>query len=137
MMAGANLPSNLWGEAIMAATYLLNRSPTSALRSTTPCEMYYGRKPNISNLRVWGCKAYVHKPKELRSKLDSRCSVGAFVGYDTNGYRIYNPETYDVIIARHVTFDESIDNVTVTPNTTTNAQPPRVIQSSENLIDLG
>lgn len=94
MMAEANADDKLWGEAVMAATYLVNRSPTVALNSKTPFEMYFGRKPDVGNLRVWGCRAYVHVPKQRRKKKIANVAVpGMMVGYEINGYRILTPMT--------------------------------------------
>jgi hypothetical protein len=37
-------------------------------------------------------------------KLDSRCKKGIFVGYNTNGYRIWDPNTEKIYVSRDVTF---------------------------------
>ena len=58
MMARASLPDKYWAEAVACAAYLNNRTPTSALQgSKTPLEVWSGRKPDISHLRVFGCMA--------------------------------------------------------------------------------
>lgn len=45
----APLPKFLWPHAIRQAVYVMNRSLTRALHNeTTPFEVYYGRKPNLS-----------------------------------------------------------------------------------------
>ena len=55
ILQDSGLPKSLWGEASLAAAYLLNRSPTSALEEKkTPFEMWYGRKPEVDQLRVFG-----------------------------------------------------------------------------------
>ena len=72
------LHQKFWAEAISTATYLINRSPTSAVEGMTPHEAWYGRKPRVEHLRVFGCTAYVHVPKDERGKLDSktkRCTL--------------------------------------------------------------
>ena len=45
-------------------------------------------------LRVFGCKAFVHIPKDERSKLDAKTIPCVFIGYghDELGYRFYDPE---------------------------------------------
>lgn len=48
----SQLPKEMWGEAIMTALYLTNRSCTVALDDLTPTELWYGKKPDVSNLRV-------------------------------------------------------------------------------------
>jgi len=46
------------------ACYLVNKSPSSALEDKTPQEVWIGKKHSLSHLRVFGCDAYVHVPKE-------------------------------------------------------------------------
>ena len=49
----------------------------------TPYECFYGRKPDVSHFKVFGCKAYMHVPKENRKKWDpktKKCSGGSSVG---------------------------------------------------------
>ena len=57
-----HLPLELWGEAIACAVYSLNRvcNSTSPL---TPYENWYGKKPDISHLRIFGSTAFIHVPK--------------------------------------------------------------------------
>lgn len=38
----------------------------------TPYEVWTGKKPFLSHLRVFGCEAYVHVPKEKQTKLDPK-----------------------------------------------------------------
>ena len=54
MVKSQALPHSFWLEAVMCATYVLNRCPTKALQSITPFEAWHGRKPSISHLRVFG-----------------------------------------------------------------------------------
>nr|GEW30948.1 ribonuclease H-like domain, reverse transcriptase, RNA-dependent DNA polymerase [Tanacetum cinerariifolium] len=46
------------GEAVKHAIYILNRVPTRALVDKTPYEALYNRKPNLKNLKIFGCTAY-------------------------------------------------------------------------------
>lgn len=98
-----------WNEAVQAAIYLINRTSTSVLENKkTPAEIWYGVKPNLNKIRVFGCDAYVHTPKEQRSgKLDSRSRKMLMMGYTDNGYRIWDPEQDKIIRARDVIFDET------------------------------
>ena len=50
MMAQANLPITFWGDALLIATYILNRVPSKSVTST-PYELWTKRKPDLSNLR--------------------------------------------------------------------------------------
>ena len=72
MLSGAGLGQEFWVDAVETACYQVNRSPSSALEDKTPQEVWTSKKPSLSHLRVFGCDAYVHIPKEKRTKLDSK-----------------------------------------------------------------
>ena len=60
------LPLSLWAEAISCAIYTKNQSPTASIKGRTPYEVFWGRKPNISNLRVFSSQCYVHNDSPTR-----------------------------------------------------------------------
>lgn len=94
----------MWGEAIRVAAYLTNRSPSDTI-DVTPVEKWTLRKPNLSNLQVFGCNAYA-KVLGQTKKLDERSRKYIFVGYAPNGYRLWDERKRKVIIARDVVFEE-------------------------------
>ena len=47
----------LWGDFLIGVVYVLNRV-ISSTSTTTPYELFFGTKPDLSNLRVIGCRAY-------------------------------------------------------------------------------
>ena len=108
MLLDSQLPQSFWVEAVSTAAYLRNRSPTSAVEGMTPHEAWYGRKPGVEHLRVFGSTAYVHIPKDSRGKLDSKTSKCILVGYGSvqKGYRLYNREAQKILHSRDVKFDE-------------------------------
>jgi hypothetical protein len=63
------------------ACYLVNRSPSSMLDNKTPREVWTGKKPSLTHLKVFGCEAYVHVPKKNKSKLDKKAEKCIFIGY--------------------------------------------------------
>jgi hypothetical protein len=101
------MPAVFWGEVMVMAVYILNRSPTKALNGRTPYETWHGRKPVISHPRVFGCLAF---GKELGhvGKLDDRSTPGVFIGYaeGSKAYHILDPGTQRVRTTRDVVFDE-------------------------------
>lgn len=107
MLVAGELPKMFWGDAIFAATYLINRSPTNSLNSKTPYELWFGRKPDLSNLKVFGCQAYAFVPKEKRVKFDDKSQLCIMLGYSDCGYRLWNPDTRSILISRDVKFNES------------------------------
>ena len=98
----------LWAEATMAAVYVQNRLSHSALGLKTPEEMFTGKKPEVSHLKIFGCPVFIHIPKEKRNKLDPSRKKGIFVGYCevSKAFRIYIPGQHHIDISRDVTFDE-------------------------------
>jgi hypothetical protein len=106
MLAASALPKHLWADAVVTANYVRNRSPVSG-RDKTPYELFYGSKPDVSNLRTFGARAYALTPKPLRNKLEDTSELGRFLGYPagTKGYKILL-DNGRIIISRDVTFVE-------------------------------
>ena len=53
----AGVQVEFWALAAKASVYLLNRSAHSGLDNTTPHKMWFGKKPHVGHIRVWGCHA--------------------------------------------------------------------------------
>ena len=81
------------------ACYLVNRSPSSTLEDKTLQEVCTGKKPSLSHLRVFGCDAYVHVPKDKQTKLDSKSERCTFIAYKDGlkDYELWNPVTRKVV----------------------------------------
>jgi hypothetical protein len=93
ILNGAELGQEFWVEAVGTTCYMVNRSPSSVLDDKTPHEIWNGKKPSLKHLRVFGCDADVHVPKENRSKLDKKDEKSIFIGYKdgVKGYKLWNP----------------------------------------------
>jgi hypothetical protein len=52
--------------------YTLNRCPTREILNLTTEEAWSGYKPSVAHMKVFGCTAYAHVPKEKRIKLDDK-----------------------------------------------------------------
>ena len=106
MIFHAKMPLNCWAEAVNTAVYLHNRSPTSSLTDGTPYEHWFGQKPNVSNLKIFGSICFVHTPDNLRQKLDPKSQKAIFVGYPTNtkGYKVYDLESKNFMRSGNVLF---------------------------------
>nr|GEV58083.1 retrotransposon protein, putative, Ty1-copia subclass [Tanacetum cinerariifolium] len=70
----------------------------------TPYEIWHGRAPKLSYLRVWGCKAL--EKQDTPDKLDPRSSKCIFVGYpkEIMGYYFYYPLKNKILVARNAEF---------------------------------
>ncbi|KAG2758562.1 hypothetical protein Pcac1_g29314 [Phytophthora cactorum] len=111
MLEHAGLSKSYWGEAVMTATFLRNRCPTRAItHDKSPHQVWTGKKPLLANLKVFGCHAYVHVPKEKRSKFDSKSVRCRFVGYSEHekAYRFEELESGRVLISRDAQFMEDV-----------------------------
>jgi hypothetical protein len=108
MIHDQDLPMCLWAEAARTAVYVQNRLSHSALGFKTLEEMFSGKKPEASHLKIFGCPVFVHIPKEKRNKLDPSGKKGIFVGYCevSKAFRVYIPSHHHIEISRDVTFDE-------------------------------
>ena len=60
MLIDANLPGIFWGEAVATAAYLSNLTPKSEINDKTPEEVWSEKKPDLSDLRIFGCNAAAH-----------------------------------------------------------------------------
>ena len=60
MMYLTNLPLSFWGYALETVAFTLKRAPSKSVE-TTPYELWFGKKPKLSFLKVWGCDAYMKR----------------------------------------------------------------------------
>ena len=70
------------------------------------------RKPRVDQLRVFGCDAYAHIPKDERRKFDTKARKCVLFGYgeETKGYRLYDVTEKKIIHSRDVQFNEKPKN---------------------------
>jgi Reverse transcriptase (RNA-dependent DNA polymerase)/Integrase core domain len=109
MLTQARLTTaDYWTDAISTATHVRNRMPTSTLTDQTPFQAFYGSKPSIDYLRVFGCIAYSLTPKVKREKLDQTAQRCLMLGYaaDYKAYQLLNLATNKIIVSRNVRFVE-------------------------------
>ncbi|KAK8528240.1 hypothetical protein V6N12_074774 [Hibiscus sabdariffa] len=105
MMSQTDLPTSFWGYALETTALTLNRVP-SKLVQKTPHEMWTGKRPSMSFMKVWSCKAYVKH--QMSTKLEPKSHKCTFVGYpkETKGYYFFNPKENKVFVARTRVFLE-------------------------------
>lgn len=92
MLVETALPKQLWPYAVQTAAIVRNRC-FSRRTGQTPYELLTDKKPNVSKMQKFGSVCYTYK--QGKGKLDSRCDMGRFVGYDENSpaYLVYYPDT--------------------------------------------
>ena len=104
-MSLTDLPLSFWGYALEMVAFMLNRAPSKSVE-TTPYELWFGKKPKLSFLKVWGCNAYV---KNLQpDKLEPKSEKCVFIGYpkETVGYTFYHRSKGKIFIAKNGSFLE-------------------------------
>lgn len=84
MLKSKGISNSFWVEAINTIVYLKNKSPTKYIEHKTPVKAFYGFKPKVSHLRIFGCKAFGHIPKEDRRNLYAKAIKYIFTGYYAN-----------------------------------------------------
>ncbi|GJR06706.1 retrovirus-related pol polyprotein from transposon TNT 1-94 [Tanacetum coccineum] len=116
MLISSGMSQDMWGEAILTATYLLNKIPRKE-KEETPYELWMGRKPSYQYLRVWGCLAKVVVPTPKAQKIGPKSVDCIFIGYAKNSsaYRFIvheskNPDIQKntVMESRNASFFEHI-----------------------------
>jgi hypothetical protein len=93
MLKGVTIEKKFWAEEVSIKCYLTNRFPTLALVDKTHMEVWMGKKLSLQHLRLFGCEAYTHVPKEKWLQLDSKVVKCIFIGYGVGvkGYKLWNP----------------------------------------------
>jgi hypothetical protein len=113
------LKDSLWGHAMIYACMIYNVSMNKKLGMTRH-EAFYGKIPDVSNFRTFGCKVYAHVPHTARKKLEPKYQLGIFLGPELEGpcYKVltYNEklkrDKYQVRIFRDIVTFESLKAVT-------------------------
>ncbi|KAK4394561.1 Retrovirus-related Pol polyprotein from transposon TNT 1-94 [Sesamum angolense] len=69
LLISSGLAKSFWGEALLTAAYLINRSPSVPLVGKVPEHVWSGKNVDLSSLRVFGCSAFVFQNND---KLEPR-----------------------------------------------------------------
>jgi len=89
--------------------FILNSSPSKALKNKTPYEAWHGEKPAVHFMQMFGCIAHVKVTRLHTGKLDNRSIKMVFIGYElgSKAYRVYDPASGKLHITRDAVFDEA------------------------------
>ena len=106
-----NITIKYWKEATSTTVHTLN---WVQLKDSfkTPYELWYGYKPNVSYLKVFGSKCYILK-ESRKGKFDVKGDEGIFLGYSCRSktYNCLNFSTHKIIESAHVRIDEFVEKV--------------------------
>eukprot|EP00168_Porphyra_purpurea_P003952 TRINITY_DN1457_c0_g1_i3.p1 TRINITY_DN1457_c0_g1~~TRINITY_DN1457_c0_g1_i3.p1 ORF type:complete len:899 (+),score=181.15 TRINITY_DN1457_c0_g1_i3:879-3575(+) len=104
-LADRKLEKKWWAEAGKAVNYVNNRIPSRG-EALTPYELFHGKTPNVGNLRVFGCRVWVHVPRPTRRKMGDKGVAGTFMGYADGSKANRVLVGGRIIVSRDVRFDE-------------------------------
>ena len=71
LLLTTSVPKSHWGDALLTATYLINRTPSRVLDFKRPLEVLFSSVPSSTLIippRVFGCIYFVHLHGQSRSK---------------------------------------------------------------------
>lgn len=116
----ANLPLVFWGDCLLTAAYLINRTPSPSLNNKSPYEILHDCVPDYSDLRIFGCLCYAAVLPHSSDKFAARSVKGVFIGYPygKKGYKVLDLNTRKIFVSRDVQFVETIfpfKDIDVTP----------------------
>lgn len=102
------LTVDFWGESIMTAAHIINRTPSPLLDGKTPYEVLHGKPPAYDLLRVFGCLCFAHRRGLDKDKFGDRSRKCIFVGYPfgTKGWRLFDIDRNEFFVSRDVIFFE-------------------------------
>ena len=97
-----------WVRAMATANYTLNRI-TNEKTKKSPFELCFGKKPDLTKLRVFGCTVFMQKRKQQRSKLEPRGVKCKFLGYEdcSPSYVVQEIDSGKIHFARNTIFNEN------------------------------
>ena len=117
MLFASPLPLSFWGDAVVYAAYILNRSPSkSNSRRASPLEVLTGVAPNVKEIAVFGSPCMVYRdPGNARKDLKKRSEAGVIIGIseEIKGYIVFLKVTKKVIVTTHV---KAVDSFTEEEN---------------------
>lgn len=107
LLCSAKLNQNLWDEAINTIAYIMNRI-TTGNNTKTPFEQWFGYKPNVSHLRIFGSEGQALDNND-HSKFTSKTRKVIMLGYTSDHiYRVLDVESGYVKKVSSVKFDEKL-----------------------------
>ena len=108
LLHNAELGPEFWSYALMHAVYIKNRIPHASIKMS-PYEAMTGITPDLSALRIFGCRIYAKKTGKRPAKLDGHTASGIFLGYTATmkNCRYIDDKTGQIKIATHAIFDEA------------------------------
>lgn len=108
MYTRGEMPQILWAELVNTAAYVLNRTGPTRVDGKVPYELWHGKKPKITHLKIIGSECYAHIPKQNRKKMNKKAIKGILIGYENDdGYRVWDGNK--TLRSRDITFETDVE----------------------------
>ena len=106
----ANLPIYFWGESVLNAAHLINRTPTPLLQNKSPYEILFNTSPSYNTIRTFGCLCFAQNQKTKGDKFASRSRKCVFMGYPfgQKGWKLFDLDSKQFFVSRDVKFFEDV-----------------------------
>lgn len=110
LMFQSGVPLSLWGDYVLTAVFLINRTPSQLLSNKSPYQVLTSTDPDYTQLKTFGCLCYGSTSAKQRHKFLPRARACLFLGYPYGykGYKLMDLESNVVFISRNVVFHEEV-----------------------------
>lgn len=110
LMFQAKLSLQFWSDCVLTAVFLINQLPSPLLQDKSPYQLLHKKKPDYSEIRVFGCLCYVSTSSKNRHKFQPRSRPSLFLGYPAGfkGYKVIDLDTNVISVSRNIVFHEDI-----------------------------
>jgi hypothetical protein len=105
MMSQIDFLLSFWGYALEGVAFTLNTVPTKSVERTS-YEIWTGKCPILSFLKVWRCEAYVKCLMLVKLTLKSDKCFSMGYSRETKGYYFYNKVEGKVFVTHNGVFLE-------------------------------
>lgn len=130
MLVDAQLPETYWYDSLRYTAHIHNVTPTRALDGIRPEEAWSGNKPDVSDLKIFGSRFFVHILDPQRGKLSARLLICTFIdlAHQRRAYWAVHRSSRRFIESRGVIFDEGgapprFERVTIENNSAPSSVP--------------
>lgn len=110
LMFQSHVPLSYWGDCVLTAVFLINRTPSKLLKNKTPYELLTGKSPDYTHLKTFGCLCYGSTSHKQRHKFHPRSRTCIFLGYPSGykGDKLMDLESNKIFISQNVVFHEDL-----------------------------
>lgn len=110
LMFQSHVALSYWGDCVLTAVFLINRTPSKLLKNKTPYELLTGMSLDYTHLKTFGCLCHGSISPKQRHKFHPRSRACIFLGYPSGykGYKLMDLESNKIFISQNVVFHEDL-----------------------------